>query len=217
MSKLLNQPKQERSQKRMERVVETTEKMLLERGLEKISIPEVAKESGVPRASIYQFFPTKYDLIRHISLIHLNRLIIELKAVALQVFADHPNQEIQLYAKLLTAALIRHTAKFHNDSPIATLLILSGAASQHAYLEYQVELSKVSAAVREALRMLKVDHYVPQHPDTLTILIEMIFSCMKYGYYTDHYISAEICQEAYRVGLAYLVAVHNRSFQLKDN
>ena len=52
MSKLLNQPKQERSQKRMERVVETTEKMLLEIGLEKISIPEVAKESGVPRASI---------------------------------------------------------------------------------------------------------------------------------------------------------------------
>lgn len=56
MSKLLNQPKQERSQKRMDQVVLTTEKMLLEIGIEKISIPEIAKESGVPRASIYQFF-----------------------------------------------------------------------------------------------------------------------------------------------------------------
>lgn len=28
----------------------------------KISIPEIANASGVPRTSIYQFFPSKYDL-----------------------------------------------------------------------------------------------------------------------------------------------------------
>lgn len=217
MSKLLNQPKQERSQKRMDQVVETTEKLLITMGLEKISIPEIAKESGVPRASIYQFFPTKYDLIRHISLIHLNRLITELKQVALNVFAENPNQEISHYGKVLTARLIRHTAQFHNESPIATLLILSGAASQHAYLEYQVELSKVSAAIRQALTVLKVDHYVPQQPDTLTILVELIFSCMKYGYHTEHYISEAICQEAYRAGLAYLAALQSDAFKLKTS
>lgn len=217
MSKLLNQPKQERSQKRMDQVVLTTEKMLLDIGIEKISIPEIAKESGVPRASIYQFFPTKYDLLRHISLKHLNDLIGELKFVAMQVFLDHPNAEIEKYGRLLTSALIQHTAKFHNDSPIATLLILSGAATQQSYMEYQVELNKVSTAIRQALTMIKLDHYVPKHPDTLTILIELIFSCMKYGYYTENYVSEAICQEAYRAGIAYLTALKNNSFHMKKD
>ena len=217
MSKTLNQPKQERSQKRMDQVVKTTEKMLLTIGLEKISIPEIAKESGVPRASIYQFFPTKYDLIRHITLIHLNRLITELKSVAIQVFMDHPHEDIYKYGRLMTASLIRHTAKFHNESPIATLLILSSSISQQSYLEYQVELSKVSAAIRQALQTMQLDHYVPQQPDTLTILIEMIFSCMKYGYYTENYISEAICQEAYRAGMAYLTALKNDAFHIQNS
>lgn len=214
MSKPLNQPKQERSQKRMDQVILTTEKMLLDLGVEKISIPEIAKQAGVPRASIYQFFPTKYDLLRHISLMHLNTLIGELKYVAMQVFLDHPHEEIHNYGRLLTSTLIRHAAKFHNDSPIATLLILSGAATQQSYLEYQVELNKVSMAVRQALKMVKLDHYVPENPDTLTILIELIFSCMKYGYYTENYISEAICQEAYRAGIAYLTALKNDSFHI---
>ena len=48
MSKQLNQPKQERTQKRMEQVLKTTEELILSIGLEKISIPEVANASGVP-------------------------------------------------------------------------------------------------------------------------------------------------------------------------
>ena len=214
MSKILNQPKQERSQKRMDQVILTTEKMLLDIGIEKISIPEIAKQSGVPRASIYQFFPSKYDLLRHISLKYLHQLIGELKLVAMQVFLDHPNQQLNQYGRLLTSALIQHAAKFHNDSPIATLLILSGAVTQQSYVEYQVELNKVSVAIRQALKMIHLDHYVPQHPDTLTILIELIFSCMKYGYYTENYISEAICQEAYRAGIAYLTALKNDSFHM---
>lgn len=217
MSKLLNQPKQERSQKRMDQVVVTTEKMLLEIGIEKISIPEIAKESGVPRASIYQFFPTKYDLLGHISLMHMNQMIGELKCVAMQVFLDHPNEEINHYGRSLTSALIKHTAKFYNDSPIATLLILSGTANQQSYLQYQVELNKVSNTIREALTLIKLDHYVPKQPDTLTIVIELIFSCMKYGYYTENYISEAICQEAYRAGIAYLTALKNDSFHMKKD
>ena len=58
-SKQLNRPKQERTQKRMEQVIRATEELLLQVGIEKISIPEVAIASEVPRASIYQFFPNQ--------------------------------------------------------------------------------------------------------------------------------------------------------------
>lgn len=81
MTKKVTQPKQERTQKRMERVIATTQELLLSVGIEKISIPEIANASGVPRTSIYQFFPTKYDILRHIALMHLNGLITELGRV----------------------------------------------------------------------------------------------------------------------------------------
>lgn len=214
MSKPLNLPKQQRTLKRMEKVIEATEKMLINMDLEKISIPEVANVSGVPRASIYQFFPTKYDLLRHIALQHLHVLITELKTVGLQVILDHPNQPITVYGPLITAEMIRTTAKFYNESDVASILILGGAVTQHSFMEYQVELQKVSETMRQDLRMLNIDEFIPVKPDAMTILIELIFTCMKHGYYTESYISEEICREAYRIGMSYLAALKNNFFNL---
>lgn len=217
-SKQLNRPKQERTQKRMEQVIRATEQLLLQVGIEKISIPEVAIASEVPRASIYQFFPTKYDLLNYIAISHLNELIQKLKNEAMKVFLENPNQNIDAYGRLITSSMIKATAHFLNESKIATLLILSGGATQDSYLEYQIELRKVSFAIRQALQAINVDNYVPRQPDTLTILIELIFTCMKHGYYTENYISDEICQEGYRAGIAYLTALKNNSFIIdKDN
>lgn len=214
MGKQLNQPKQERTQKRMEQVLKSTEELLLTIGLEKISIPEVANASGVPRASIYQFFPTKYDLLRHIALQHLNELMTQLKTVGLHVIVSHPNESIMTYGRLVTAVMIETTAKFYNQSEIASLLILSGPVTPQAYVEYQIELRKVSKGIRDALAAIQVDDYVPSNPDTLTILIEVIFTCMKHGFYAENYISEAICQEAYRIAISYLTALKNDSFQL---
>lgn len=214
-SKQLHRPKQERTQKRMDQVIRATEELLLNVGIEKISIPEVAIASGVPRASIYQFFPTKYDLLNFIALSHLNELILKLRTEAMKVFIENPNQPIDNYGRMLTASMIEATAKFLNESKIATLLILSGGATQDNYLEYQVELRKVSFAIRQALQAIRLDDYVPRYPDTLTILIELIFTCMKHGYYTENYISEAICQEGYRAGIAYLTALKNNSFIMK--
>lgn len=212
VTKKVTKPKQERSQKRMETMLETTEKLLLSIGIEKISIPEIANASGVPRTSIYQFFPTKYDILRHIALAHLNDLVKQLGQTAVRVLTENPKASIDEYGRLLTESMIRATAKFFNESEIASLLILSGPFTRQAYLEYQIELKKVSEGVRKALEMIKVDNYVPQKPDTLTILMELIFTCMKHGYYNESYISEAIIQEAYRMAIAYLTALKNRSF-----
>lgn len=212
VTKKVNKPKQERSQKRMETMLETTEKLLLSIGIEKVSIPEIANASGVPRTSIYQFFPTKYDIFRHIALAHLNGLVKQLGQAAVRILTENPNASIDEYGRLLTESMIRTTAKFFNESEIASLLILSGPFTRQAYLEYQIELKKVSEGVRKALEMIKVDNYVPQQPDTLTILMELIFTCMKHGYYNESYISEAIIQEAYRMAIAYLTALKNKSF-----
>jgi len=214
MTKKVSQPKQERSQKRMEKVLATTEELLLSIGIEKISIPEIANAAGVPRTSIYQFFPTKYDILRHIALAHLNDLVKHLGQVAVRVLSESPKATIDEYGQLLTESMIRTTARFFNDSEIASLLILSGPFTRQAYMQYQIELKKVSEGIRKALEMINVDHYLSQQPDTLTILMELIFTCMKHGYYNQSYISEDIIQEAYRMAIAYLLALKNRSFSL---
>ncbi|RKG39816.1 TetR/AcrR family transcriptional regulator [Acinetobacter rongchengensis] len=209
MTKKVNVPKQERTQKRMEKVIATTQELLLAVGIEKISIPEIANASGVPRTSIYQFFPSKYDILRHIALMHLNVLIKQLGQAAVRVLTDSPKVSVEESGKLLTASLIRTTANFFNESDVASLIILSGPFTRQAYLEYQVELTKLSDGVRKALEMLKVESYVPQKPDVLTVIMELIFTYMKHGYYNDSYISEEIIQEAYRMVVAYLWSLKN--------
>ncbi|PKA05029.1 TetR/AcrR family transcriptional regulator, partial [Leptospira ellisii] len=64
-------PSQERSQNRMALVLDAAERLLVELGPEETSIPEIAKISGVPRASIYQFFPDKYALFTRLAEKHL--------------------------------------------------------------------------------------------------------------------------------------------------
>ena len=97
---------------------------------------------------------------------------------------------------------------------MASLIILSGPFTRQAYLEYQVELKKVSVGVRKALEMIKVDHYVPQQPDSLTILMELVFTCMKHGYYNENYISEKIIQESYRIAMSYLAALKDNAYLL---
>lgn len=214
--KKVSQPKQERTQKRMEQVIVSTQELLLAIGIEKISIPEIANASGVPRTSIYQFFPTKYDILRHIALLHLNELIDRLGKSAIRILTEHPKVAIEEYGQLLTANMIRTTANFFNESEVASLLILSGPFTRQAYLEYQIELKKVSEGVRKALEMIQVNHYLPQTPDTLTILMELVFTCMKHGYYNESYISEVIIQEAYRMAIAYLWALKNQAFPISQ-
>lgn len=214
MTKTLNQPKQERTQKRMDKVIRTTQEMLIIQGVEAISIPEVAKVSGVPRTSIYQFFPTKYDLLRHIGLLHLNDLIDAFRQTATQILLKNQGASIEKYSVLLTAGMIKTAAKFYNQSDIASMLILSGPFTRQAYIEYQIELQKVSQGIRQALKLIEIDDYLPQQPDCLTILIELVFTCMKHGYYKENQISMAICQEAYRIAIAYLVAIKSNTFQL---
>lgn len=217
MTKKLNQPKQERTQKRMNQVIQTTQQMLIIQGIEAISIPEVAKISGVPRTSIYQFFPTKYDLLRHIGLLHLNDLIDALRQTAIETLLKNQGASIEKYGVLLTAGMIKTAAKFYNQSEIASMIILSGPFTRQAYIEYQTELQKVSEGIRQALNMIDIDDYLPQHPDCLTILIELVLSCMKHGYYKENQISMAICQEAYRIAIAYLVAIKSNTFQLPED
>ena len=51
-------PKQERSRKRIEVILTTAENILLENGIDSVTIANISKTSGLKRTSTYKFFQT---------------------------------------------------------------------------------------------------------------------------------------------------------------
>ena len=50
--------KQDRSRKRIEIILETAEKILLEDGIDQVTIANISNRSGLKRTSTYKFFQT---------------------------------------------------------------------------------------------------------------------------------------------------------------
>ena len=57
-------PRQERSQTRFEQVLDAAVRLFAARGYESVSMREIARESKMPIASVYQYFPTKLAIVR---------------------------------------------------------------------------------------------------------------------------------------------------------
>jgi|SRR5690606_36223222 len=59
-------PKQERSQARFEAILRTALELIAARGYEAVSMREIAREAGLPIASLYLYFPTKLAIVREV-------------------------------------------------------------------------------------------------------------------------------------------------------
>ena len=56
------EPKQQRSKDRIKIILETAEKILVEQGVEDITIANISKQSNLKRTSTYKFFPHPNDI-----------------------------------------------------------------------------------------------------------------------------------------------------------
>ena len=59
-------PKQERSQARLEAILDTSLQLIAANGYEAVSMREIARESGLPIASLYMYFPTKLSIAKEV-------------------------------------------------------------------------------------------------------------------------------------------------------
>lgn len=189
-------PLQVRSRDRVDRVLKVAEKLVVEVGSEGLSIPEVARVSDVPRASIYQFFPNKYALLLAISDIHLRR-VSDLVAG----FRDQlQGGSLEDIARRITRA----AADYYNQHPVASVLILGGPMSRKAYLSQEITIQDIGLQLRAVLVHNSPDLRVPESPDVMTIAVEIAFACMKHSYYTHATITDEMADQAAVAALAYL-------------
>ena len=84
-----NAPKQNRSKLRIQTIIETAEKILLEEGIENITIARISDVSGLKRTSTYKFFPTPHSVKQEMSNIYIKECIKEFKLNAENINTDN--------------------------------------------------------------------------------------------------------------------------------
>ncbi|UUY08875.1 TetR/AcrR family transcriptional regulator [Pseudomonas sp. J452] len=66
VTRVRREPKQERSQARFEAILAVALELIAARGYEAVSMREIAREVGLPIASLYLYFPTKLAIVQEV-------------------------------------------------------------------------------------------------------------------------------------------------------
>jgi AcrR family transcriptional regulator len=188
-------PQQERSQTRITKVLEAAEQLLSEVGPDAASIPEISKLSGVPRASIYQFFPDKYVLFAHLAQLQMERIGQLIVSMQPQVKEDW---------RAAIGRVVRGVVDYYNAHPAAAALLMRGNFTSADRQAHQEKDSMIGSLLREFLQAEGAFEKLPQQPDTATLSVEIAFACMRYGYLEQGHISEAICSESIEAVIAYL-------------
>jgi AcrR family transcriptional regulator len=189
-------PVQGRSQERVARVLEAAERLLLERGPEATSIPEIAVAANVPRASIYQYYPDKYALFAQLAEAHMEKLKAHiLAAQARGAAADWRN---------MVRGVVAATAAFYNAEPITSVLLLKGPFGDRDRAAHYVKDRELAELFRLMIASDKKAPTLPKKPDVVAVSIELAFAVFRYGYAREGTLSRPIRDEAVRAVVAYL-------------
>lgn len=189
-------PQQRRSQQKVAAIMAAAEALLVDVGPEAVSIPEVAKASGILRASVYQFFPDKYALIAAIAEHHLERVA--------RLLADFAPRTRDLDMPTLIERLVDGASDYYDATPVASIVVLGGPFSQRAYLAQTRTIIDIGGGVRTMLAACRTPLDLPEDPDAATLCVEIAFACMKHGYYRDGHLSRQTRRETTAAATAYL-------------
>jgi AcrR family transcriptional regulator len=189
-------PVQGRSQERMARVLAATEKLLIEAGPEAASIPEIASAAGVPRASIYQYYPDKYALFAQMAEARMEEL-------GSHISAAQPQGGSVDWRKV-AQTMIEAAASYYNAHPVASILLLTGPFGRNDREAHRAKDAELARQFRLLISADKKSPRLPIKPDVVAIAVEVAFAVLKYGYARDGNITKVTRDEAARAAINYL-------------
>lgn len=168
----------------------------MELGPDRTSIPEIAAWAGVPRTTIYQYFPDKYALFAHMAESQYGRIADAIGAAA--GAGDVGWRE-------LVRIVVDAVADFYNANEVAAILLLMGpfgSADSAAHIEKDKLLADLFRA-RLGFDGSGEDDRADA-PDRIGLAIQIAFGCLRWGYMHDRFISPATRAEAVRAATAYI-------------
>ena len=189
LSQMPESPQQQRSQVRIRRALEAADQLLRAGGPEACSIPEVAKAADVPRAAIYRYFPDRAALLAAMAAASMDQLGGVIRAALEALPPSSP-------AGLFESA-VAETVRFFNDDPVASTLQFNGP---FGVIDRETHHRKSDLLIETMLPRLPAG----MSAQTLALTIEIIFACLRYGYFRDGRVTQAIAAEALRAANAFL-------------
>ncbi len=181
------QPQQSRAIDRFELVLETSQKILAESGLEGFSIPAVAQRLGYTRASIYKFFPTPYAILNELVRRHFGLLEEALREESASSAEDS--------WQALTRRMVRLAAKVHNAHPVGMMLSLGGATTDESNRIYATTIQQLGQLIETVLE--RAGHPLPTRAiDTATLGVDLATTCLRHSLQQHGHITAEYVEIA---------------------
>jgi AcrR family transcriptional regulator len=187
-------PEQARARDRFERILEASERMLVEGGFEALTMAAVAREAGVNIATLYERFPNRSALLRTLATRYAERLQGLVGIIAEEADPEHMEATV--------VRMIDAVHAFHLANP-AYLAIWSGAQSQPDLKALDAEDTQAQA---HTLAELLGRFDPPVHEPDATALAVLL----AVGHILRHAAAAPepvlLVNEAKRLALAYLEA-----------
>lgn len=193
---LPRRPVQARSKAKVQHMLQVADDLLRDGRIDEFSLPRLAKAANVPKATVYQFFPSKFALFNALGEIHLSRV----EALIVRGFdaSKQPHWEAAI------RYLIRSVAEYYVDEHGARALLLGGSITPQLYEAQETMLQRIANVIRALLRDTYAVPDVPTQPDIHLINCEIVRSVFAVGEYTRHAMTPEIIDEACRASIGYL-------------
>lgn len=181
-------PVQKRSREKFETTLQAAETLILQQGLDQTSIPEIAKKTGLPRATIYQYFPDIYVLYAYLAERHMQNISALLET-------HHPAEQCSDWEQYITD-LLKTNAGYYAAHPVARSLLLNGPFGISDLEAHKAKHQALSGLLKKALNASGTPHQFPDTPDVLILAIEIGFACFRYGYWYEGEINDAVLEEA---------------------
>ena len=188
-------PVQERSKQRLEKVMDIAISILEKKGIESCSIPEISAQSEIPKAHIYQYFPT----VNHLFILLIKRYLDELQA-----FLKLRNTQYKTWStKDITQDLILLVAHFYNRHKVASILILGGPVNVDGFNLQEIVIEHITQDILQILSEKNTPLFFTK-PEEMVYLVEIVFALMKHSFYKYQCITTDIQNESVSLCHLYL-------------
>lgn len=188
-------PQQARGRERFERILETAEKQLLERGIDEFSIPELAATLGYTRTSVYHFFPTAYAILNELTSRHLQCIEDEVEALSQTIGSKDWRQVLEDVSVLV--------ANYYNQHPVAGILMLGSISSHESHRAMQLTILHIGRHVEQLMASIGVE--LPSGElDPKALTVELGTACLRLSYFLHGKITPAYQRECAAAMIGYL-------------
>ena len=188
------QPKREAGIRRYETVLAGADKLLREVGLSGFSIPVLAERLGYTRRSIYKFFPTPYAILNQLTHQYLDQI---------EMMLTERNADLEgLSWEEAMHVLVHAGAAFHNERPVARMLILGGAVTDESFRATEFSVRKLGKIATDILQSRGI--YLPKQPDVASLAVDMAMTTFRVSQVFNGKVTEEYAEEGIKAMHAYL-------------